>query len=155
MNQFCFSRVWFRTHSVDLRVMDINTITSATKSWIYADMLVKPEELVLHRPPSAGGLGALHVKMKALAGLIRTFMETAVNPQFLHSQYHEILYRYHVLEDRSFPNPGLPPFKNIRKAHKTPHLNVSTMQEGMWYQFLLEDHVTMEELDGQTKTFIP
>ena len=29
------------------------------------------------------------------------------------------------------------------------------MQEGMWYQFLLEEGVTMEEIDGQTKTFIP
>ena len=31
MNQYCLSKVWFRTHCVDLRVMDTNYITSAKK----------------------------------------------------------------------------------------------------------------------------
>ena len=46
-NQYCLSKVWFRTHSVDLRVMDVKSITSSVKSWIYADQLLKPEEIVL------------------------------------------------------------------------------------------------------------
>ena len=36
---------------------DINRITSTYKSWLYQDMLCKPEEMVLHRPHHHGGLG--------------------------------------------------------------------------------------------------
>ena len=49
MNIYCFSKIWFRTHSVDLRETDVRKITSSAKSWLYADMLMKPEENVLHR----------------------------------------------------------------------------------------------------------
>ena len=52
LNQYCLSKVWFRTHSVDLRVMDINSITSSIKSWPYADQLIKPEVRILFRPPT-------------------------------------------------------------------------------------------------------
>ena len=64
-------------------------------SWLYADMLLKPEETVLHRPVSAGGLALLNVKMKALAGLVRCFLETACMPKFRQSLYHQLLLRYH------------------------------------------------------------
>jgi hypothetical protein len=80
---YCFSKIWFRTHCVDLRGTDSNKITSSAKSWLYADMLMKPEEIVLHRPVSSGGLALLHVKMKALAGLIRCFLETACMPDIM------------------------------------------------------------------------
>ena len=62
LNQYCLSKVWFRTHSVDLRVMDVTSITSSIKSWLYADQLLKPEERVLFRPPVHGGLGLHNVK---------------------------------------------------------------------------------------------
>ena len=76
LNIYCFSKIWFRTHSVDLREMDINKITSSAKSWLYADMLLKPDEVV-HRPVCSGGLFLFHVKCKAFAGLTRSFLETA------------------------------------------------------------------------------
>ena len=38
VNSYCLSKVWFRTHSVDLRVGDIQAISSVCKSWIYQDM---------------------------------------------------------------------------------------------------------------------
>jgi hypothetical protein len=69
--------------------------------------------------------------------------------------YHELLYRYHVLEDRNISNPGLPPFYNevffstIRQVHTDTALNVATMSESQWYQLLLEDKVTMEVRDLQ------
>ena len=135
INQYCLSTVWFRTHSVDLRVTDISNITSSIKSWLYADMLLKPEEMIMHRPPSAGGLGIHHVAMKAKAGLIKSFLETACNPKFQQSLYHQLLYQYHVLEDRSLPNPKFPPFYNeeffnsIRKVLKSPR-DVAAMTEG-------------------------
>ena len=74
LNQYCLSKVWFKTHSVDLRVMDMNKITSSVESWLYADHLIKPEELVMNRPASYGGLGILNVKYKAMACLIKTFL---------------------------------------------------------------------------------
>jgi hypothetical protein len=64
----------------------------------------------MFRPPTHGGLGVHNVKLKALAGLIRTFLETACHPKFQTSLFHPLLYRYHVLEDLSIPNPGYPPF---------------------------------------------
>ena len=124
-------------------------------------MFIKPEEKVMYRPPCSGGLGLHNVKIKAQAGLIRTFMETACIPGFRHSQYHRMLFQYHVLEDRSFPNTGIPPFYNdeffamIRKVHNDSPLNVAKMTEGQWYGLLLEDHVTMEEVDGQGRNYIP
>ena len=82
MNIYCFSKIWFRTHSVNLRELDASKITSNAKSWLYGDMLIKPEELVLYRPTVSGGLALLNVKIKALSGLIRSFLETACMPQF-------------------------------------------------------------------------
>ena len=78
---------------------DIRKITSSAKLWMYADMLLKPEEKIMHRPVTTGGLGVHHVRSKGLAGLIRTFLETACNPKLLHSLIHEVLFRYHVLQD--------------------------------------------------------
>ena len=153
LNIYCFSKIWFRTHSVDLRETDISKITSYAKSWLYADMLLKPEETVLHRPVASGGLALLHVKMKALAGLIRCFLETACIAKFRQSLFHQLLFRYHVLEDRSLENPGLPPFYNqeffsvIRHVHHNTPLNVAHMTEKQWYQVLLENRVTMVETD--------
>ena len=53
INSYALSKVWYKCNSIDLRIMDINSITSKVKSWLYADQLEKPEEIVLYRP----GLG--------------------------------------------------------------------------------------------------
>ena len=151
INQHCLSKVWFRTHSVDLRVMDVNSITSSVKGWLYADQLIKPEEKVMFRPPTHGGLGMHNVKWKAMAGLIRTFLETACIPKFQSSLNHSLLYRYHVLDDRSFPNPGYPPFYSaeffslIKLVHTESPLNVAQMSEKQWYRLLVEEQVIMEK----------
>ena len=150
VNNYCLSKAWFRTHSVDLRVQDVEKITSLVKSWLYQDQLLKPEEMIMYRPPSLGGLGVLQVNAKAQAGLIRSFLETAINPTFRTSQYHSILYRYHVLEETSLPDPGCPPFYNaaffakIRQVHQESPLNVAKMTLKQWYLLLLEDSCTME-----------
>ena len=88
LNSYCLSKAWFRTHSVDLRVEDIASYSSACKNWLYQDMLEKPSELLLYRPVEEGGLGLHHVKSKALASLISTFLQTAANPRFQQSLYH-------------------------------------------------------------------
>ena len=56
INQYCLSKAWFRSHSVDFRAQDSNKITSLVKSWLYADMYLKPEENIMYRPPSYGDL---------------------------------------------------------------------------------------------------
>ena len=161
LNQYCLSKIWFRTHSVDLRVMDLNSITSSVKSWLYADQMFKPEEMIIFRPPSYGGLGVHSVKWKAMAGLIRSFLETACNEKFQTSLFHSQLYRYHILDDRTIPNPGFPPFYNaeffkiIKKVHEDSPLNVAHMSEKQWYAVLIEDNVTMESTNGEQRQYIP
>ena len=135
-------------------------ITSRIKSWLYGDMLLKPEEMVMTRPASYGGLGIHNIKMKALAGLITTFLETACNPKYSQSLYHSNLYRYYVLDDTSILDPGLPPFysisffQTIKKIHEESPLNVATMTEGQWYRSLVEQNITMEESDTGQPRFI-
>ena len=97
VNSFAFSKVWFRTRCIDLRVCDIKKINSACKSWLYQYTFAKPEESVLYRPHQHGGLGLHSVKFKALAGFITTFLQTAVNTTFRPNLLHNLLYRKHVL----------------------------------------------------------
>ena len=112
-----------------------------------ADQLLKPEELVMYRPAIHGGLGVLHVKM---AGLSKTFLETAGHEKFRTSQYHSMLYRLHVLGDISVPDPGIPPFYSrdffttIQKVSNTSTRNIFSITEKEWYNCVMEDSYTME-----------
>ena len=161
INSYALSKVWYKCNSVDLRVADISSITSKVKSWLYADQFEKPEELILYRPSTHGGLGMHHVKFKALAILIRSFLETAVNPKFLHNLYHSSLYKYHVLLQQDTPDPGLPPyysqsfFDTIRKVYENTTMNVATMSSSDWYNLLVEDNCTMHTPENSTRQLIP
>ena len=160
VNNYVLSKVWFRCGSVDIREGDISAINSAVKSWMYADLLEKPSEAVMCRPPSYGGLGVNSVKYKAQALLTRTFLETAVNPNFRHSLLHSNMFRFHVLGDTSVPNPGYLPyypqsfFETIKRVHvDTPH-DVTVMSIKQWVQILTEDCLTMEVFD-ESRRFKP
>ena len=148
-NNYASSKVWFKCSSMNLRVQDITSITRQVKSWLYQDCLEKPNELVLYRSSEDGSLGLFNVKLRALALLIRSFLETAVNPTFSHSLFHEILFRYHILGEVSLPDPGLPPyydkefFEVIRHYHFNSPMNVETMSTREWYRALLEDKLLM------------
>ena len=83
INTYALPNIWFRCHSLEHRSGDISKLNSIMKSWLYADMLEKPEELAMHRPRAQGGLGVHHVRSKALAILIRSFIETALSPKFI------------------------------------------------------------------------
>ena len=48
-NTYCLPKVWFKCGSMDLKTGDSQQIPSKVKSWVYADLLVKPEELVLYK----------------------------------------------------------------------------------------------------------
>ena len=91
------------------------------KKWIYANLILKPEELLLFRPVKSGGLGLVSIKQKSTAFLIRTFMEVAGNPEYQTSQYLNSLYQFYILE-QDFSCPSLPQyysasfFNTIREA---------------------------------------
>ena len=159
-NCYALSKVWFKCFSVDLRQLDFSAITSKIKSWLYADQFVKPEEKVLFRPAHRGGLGLLCVPIRAQACLIKSFIETAANPKFQQNLYHSTLYKYHVLEDRTVTDPGLPPyypasfFTTIRKVSNESPLNVVNMSLKQWYRLLLEETVTMF-MNGNVSEYIP
>ena len=60
VNTYCLPKVWFKCASVDLRAGDASQITSNIKSWVYADQLIKPEELVLFKSRQMGGLNLIN-----------------------------------------------------------------------------------------------
>ena len=150
VNNYCLSKIWFKSASIDLRVTDITKITSQIKSWIYADQLEKPEEHIMYRSRKLGGLNVINVKIRALAEQIKSFIDTAINPKFKTNLYHQALYNYHVLEIRSIPNPGRPPyyseefFTAIKTVKTEGLLRISTLKLGLWYKVLLENFVSTD-----------
>ena len=161
-NVYALSKVWFKCCCINLRSQDIIFINKQVKSWLYQDCLEKPSELVLYRDSKDGGLGLFHVHIRSLALLIRAFLETSVNPSFRHSLFHEALYRFHVLDDISVPDPGLTPyydntFFNIIKHYKNnSSMNTAVLSTRQWYRLLLEDRVLMSQEDGNSvPTLLP
>ena len=101
-----------------------------------------------------------NVQIRAQACLIKTFLETAANPGFQQSLYHATLFKYHVLKDTSLPNPGLPPyypasfFSILRRVSEDSPLDITKMSLKQWYLLLLEDNVTMAEVQNH-REYIP
>ena len=149
-NTYCLAKLWFKCGSIDLRAGDISKITSNVKSWVYADQLLKPEELVLYKSRQEGGLNMVNVKYRAMAELIKSFIDTSINPTFTRNLYHQALYNWHVEDDRSIPDPGKPPyysvefFDAIKDVKSEGLLKLSSMSIGTWYKALIENHVTHE-----------
>jgi hypothetical protein len=108
INSFVYSKLLYRCNVIDIRTADIKYFVSQSKSFIYADLLEKPEELVLYRSTEDGGLGLNNIQCRAQAALISTFLQTAANPAFLRNHYHNALYRHYVL-DELLPALPIPP----------------------------------------------
>ena len=87
LNTYCLSKWWYRTGCLDMRVGDSSAITSSVKSWLYQDMLEKPQEMVTFRQTELGGLGVHCVRTRAMAMLIHTFLAQAISPRFSNNQY--------------------------------------------------------------------
>ena len=130
-------------------------IPSQVKSW--QDLLIKPSELVLYRDTSDGGLGVMNVSIRALALLIRSFLKTSINPKYRHSLFHEHLFRYHVMEEHTLPNPGFTPyydrdfFRLITNYKHSSTLNIATMTIKQRYSGRLEDKVFMKPVNLQVQ----
>ena len=122
-NLYAFSKLLYRYNTIAPRVSDLQHFNSMAKKFIYADLLLKPNELILFRDISQGGLGLTCMKMRAQAALISTFLETAINPKFIRNHYHNSLYRCRILSERA-PALKAPPcfdeefFQTIRKLKK-------------------------------------
>ena len=87
----------------------------------------------MHRPRLKGGLGIHHVKSKALAILIRSFLETAISPKFIRNQYHNALFKWHVLGDTTISDPCNSPYYSSasgtgRAAECCQHVHQAVVQ---------------------------
>ena len=155
VNTYCLSKVWFRCGSIDMKAGDIVKITSLIKSWIYADQLIKPEEIALYKARNFGGLKLINVKYRAMAELIKTFIDTAINPKYITNYFHQALFRWYVEEDRSIPDPGKSPyysedfFSFIRKVKEEGLLRLSSLKIRDWYRLLLEENIlNVKDING-------
>lgn len=146
LNTYALSKVWYKSHCVPLRAADVNAINGTTRKWLYADQLVKPADLVKYRSKEDGGLGLFHVKCKSTATLIKSFLETAANSEYIRSTYHQALLYWHVLNDRTIPNPGNSPYYgtdvfNVIKMAVEQGKCISNMSCKDWYLFLLSQEI--------------
>jgi len=144
-NTFELSKVWFRSATVNLRESDFSVINPSIKKWLYAALLLKPEEVILFRPVSLGGLGLTSVKLKSMAFLIKTFLELAANPTYIQSQYLNLLYQVHILGEDT-PCPPSPPyygasFYNTICQAKNSGCDIINMSTKQWYHYLLDKNV--------------
>ena len=98
-NLHAFSKLLYRCNS------DFKHFNTTAKIFIYADLLLKPNELTLFRDISQGGLGLTCMRARAKAALISAFLETAINPKFIRNHYHNQLYRCRILNKRAPEKP--------------------------------------------------
>ena len=73
-----------------------------------------------------------------------------INPNFQENLYHSTLFKYHVLEDRTLPDPSLPPyypasfFTTLSRVSQDTPLNIVKMSLKEWYKLLLEEVIKVE-----------
>ena len=104
------SEVWFVCHNMPLRQGDFSFIQTQVNSWLFADQLEKPQETVKFRSKEHGGLGLQNIPAKSLSMLIRSFLETALDPQYIRSPYHQALYMWYVDKNYHIPQPPKSPY---------------------------------------------
>ena len=80
--------------------------------------------------------------------LLHTFLSQAISPLYKPNMFYNTLYRWHVLEERNFPDPGCPPFYSsaffsiIKDVKTNTPLNVAHLTVKQWYRLLMEKGVT-------------
>ena len=123
LNTYALTKIWYKAHTIEYRVSDINSFNKQAYSWLYADQLCKPQDHVKFRTKDQGGLGLHNVKCKSMAILLKAFLETAcVKSEFQVNLYHQALLKWHVYGEHDIPNPGSTPyysksfFNTIRSA---------------------------------------
>ena len=67
--------------------------------------------------------------------------------------FHSLLFRYHVLDDSSIPDPGYPPyypasfFQTIKHVHLNTTMNILNMSIKQWTMFLTEEGLIIEDIN--------
>ena len=62
VNTFAISKLMYRCNTIDLRIGDIKVFNKVVKSFLYADLIEKPNELTLYRDIDNGGLGLVNIQ---------------------------------------------------------------------------------------------
>ena len=149
LNTFMYPKFYHRCHCIPLRQCDVKQIVKQSNRFLFCDQLEKPGPIATYRSRNNGGLGLHNVEIKAKALLIKCFLETAANPRFQHSLFHEAIFSFYVLGNRDFKDPKLPPYfskdmmneisMGIKNGYK-----VVTLSSKQWYDILLNEHVLEE-----------
>ena len=127
VNTYAISKLMYRCNIIDPRVEDIASFNSVSKSFVYCDLLEKPEETTLYRETQVGGLGLVNIQCCAKAALIVTFLQTAINPQFQRNNYHQTLYLHYVLNE-PISAPKIPPQLRRRLLSTDPQTQSNKKQ---------------------------
>ena len=133
----------YKCNTIDPRIGDLKVFNKTVKTFIYADLIEKPEELVLYKDIEEGGLGLMHVQNRAKAALISTFLQTAISPNFSRNFYHNYLYRYYILGE-NLPKPDIPQnfakdfFPTIRKLRENSN-DIENSNLKSVYNFLMTE----------------
>ena len=153
VNNYAFSKLLYKCKTIHPRVEDENFFLITAKSFIYADLLQKPNKHVLHRETKDGGLGLICISSRAKAALITTFLQTAINPNFIRNHYHNLLYRHFVLKEQTPPIISPPYFGEdffeiIRKLKESTSIIELISIKGV-YDFLVSSTLRAEiEIPG-------
>ena len=153
LNTYGLPKVWYKSHMMEYRVGDITDINKQMRSWLFADLLEKPVDLIRYRSSDCGGLSLHHVKSKCTAILIKSLMETSCNAKFRNSLYHQALIQWNVHDNREIPEPVQTPFYseevyNIIKAADNKDLPIATMATKEWYNFILSSVIYEPDADN-------
>ena len=95
-------------------------IESRIKSWIYQDLLEKPQTEVLYCKTAQGGLGLSNVKYKMLAHLLTTFLQMVLNNQFKQKHHHLIKLQIYSFNLRCFTKIWHLPVRNFAILYSVP-----------------------------------
>ena len=147
-----------------LRSEDLQAFTSAAKSFLYLGLLDKPTETVLYRETKDGGLGLLHIRYRAKAALLSTFLQTAINPNFYRNNYHNVMYRKYVLNEQieapKIPQSLAGDFFPILRELNMAIGGLETVNLKTMYKFLVSEAIRVQDnedltLIGEEKRLIP
>ena len=132
---------------------DMKAITKTVKSWLYQDLYVRPLNQALYKPTSSGGLGLIHIELHCQALIIRSFLETSINPNFKKSFTNTELFLQKVLGEESNFHVEFSPSYNekflslIRIIMKMATSNIGELSLRHIYELIL-DHNLLKGLDN-------
>ena len=157
VNCYLLPKVWFRCHIVPLRKGDSDNFKKVVNRFLFADQLEKPQDLLKYRSRCKGGLQLHNIDCKAIAMLIKTFLEMSISSKFRTSLYFNALYEFYVLDNTAISPPRCPPFYNqqffdiIKSAREENQIVEWSSKQ--WYCYLLErNYLQKEVLDGDGRS---